>query len=239
MSTGDFPTLHSGLRSPLPKRALKEAADNLRAVLAVLVACGASAGGGQSATLRQLCGALSANAETAISSANLGAPLLACFNAAFSAGANLVSIGQVRKTIEGITPAFSLGVYVNAGCLQMALAIEAKCYAATALVSRQDVDNYLRRSADAFDPAEEYAADEQDQSVYQALIALHAAVSRDLNTRGRPLPQIVTFAYPEPKPALWIANRLYGDGSRADELIAENQPVHPLFVFSPGRALSA
>jgi hypothetical protein len=239
VSTGDFPTLRSGLRSPLPKRELAEAATNLRTVLDVLVKCGAAGGAGLSATLRQLCGSLSATAETAIGTANVGKPLLACFNAALAAGANLVSIGQVRKTIEGIAPAYQASIYVNAACLQMALGIEAKCYAAIDLVSRQDVDNYLKRSADAFDPAEEYAADEQDQAVYQALITLHAAVARDLNTRGRPLPKLVTFSYQQPKPALWIANRLYGDGSRADELIAENKPIHPLFVLSPGLALSA
>lgn len=238
MSTGDFPTLGTGLRSPLPKREIGEAAGNLRTVLAALVNSG-SVAGLTGATLRHLCGQLSANAETAISTANLGKPLSACFDAAYAAGATLTSIGQVRKTIEGILPAYSASIYVNAACLQMALAIEAKCYASADLVSRQDVDAYLKRSADAFEPAEEYAADEQDQAVYQALIKLHAAVARDLNTRGRPLPKMVTFSYPQSKPALWIASRLYADGARADELIAENKTIHPLFLTSPGQALSA
>ena len=39
--------------------------------------------------------------------------------------------------------------------------------------------------------------------------------------------------------SLTLGQRLYGDAGRADELVAENEIVHPLFASRAGRALSA
>jgi prophage DNA circulation protein len=72
-----------------------------------------------------------------------------------------------------------------------------------------------------------------------ALITLHGAVANDLSTRALPLPAIVTYTFPQRMPALWIAQRLYQDATRTGDLIAENNPVHPLFMPETGRALSA
>ena len=40
-------------------------------------------------------------------------------------------------------------------------------------------------------------------------------------------------------PALTLANRIYADAGRADELVAENKIIHPAFCPREGRALSA
>jgi prophage DNA circulation protein len=71
------------------------------------------------------------------------------------------------------------------------------------------------------------------------MLALHAAVTRDLTQRGRPLPRMVSYNTAASLPALALANRIYGDASRTDELIAENRAVHPLFMPAAGRALTA
>jgi prophage DNA circulation protein len=39
-------------------------------------------------------------------------------------------------------------------------------------------------------------------------------------------------------PALALSNRIYADGSRSEELIAENQTVHPAFMQRDIIALS-
>jgi prophage DNA circulation protein len=50
---------------------------------------------------------------------------------------------------------------------------------------------------------------------------------------------MVTYSFTTRMPSLWMVQRLYTDASRNDELIAENKPIHPLFMPSSGVALSA
>lgn len=69
-----------------------------------------------------------------------------------------------------------------------------------------------------------------DDDVYQALAALRAAASEDLLIRGGKLPRITRHTSPATLPALVIAHRLYGDASRADEIVARNKVRHPGFV---------
>ncbi len=69
-----------------------------------------------------------------------------------------------------------------------------------------------------------------DDDLYQALAALRAAVNEDLTIRGGKLPRITTYTPPTTLPALVIAHRLYGDASRADEIVARNNIRHPGFV---------
>jgi prophage DNA circulation protein len=52
------------------------------------------------------------------------------------------------------------------------------------------------------------------------------------------LPRMVSYQLPASLPALTVANLLYGDGARFDELIAENGTVHPAFMQRDLVALS-
>jgi len=67
-------------------------------------------------------------------------------------------------------------------------------------------------------------------SVYSALMDLRAAVVKDLSTRGADLSRIIQYTPACTEPALIIAHRLYGDATRADEIIARNKIKNPLFV---------
>lgn len=69
-----------------------------------------------------------------------------------------------------------------------------------------------------------------DDDLYQALAGLRAAVNEDLTIRGGKLPRITRYTPPTTMPALVIAHRLYGDASRADEIVARNNIRHPGFV---------
>jgi prophage DNA circulation protein len=73
------------------------------------------------------------------------------------------------------------------------------------------------------------AADGSDD-VTDALIGLHAAVVRDLNTRAAKLPRTRSFTPSATVPALVLAQRLYGDATRADDIAARNFVRHPGFV---------
>jgi prophage DNA circulation protein len=63
--------------------------------------------------------------------------------------------------------------------------------------------------------------------VAQSLVALRAAVVSDLRTRGAALPELTAYTPPATLPALVIAQRLYGDAKRADEIVLRNKVRHP------------
>lgn len=82
------------------------------------------------------------------------------------------------------------------------------------------------------------AADQGEDATYQALRTLRTAVVQDLTQRGATLATVTTVISPMPVPALVLAQRLYRDPSREDELITEAMPVHPLFMPTQFQALA-
>ena len=59
------------------------------------------------------------------------------------------------------------------------------------------------------------------------------------NSSWESLPRMVSYTVGAVMPALTLANRIYADAGRADELAAENKIIHPAFCPREGRALSA
>lgn len=66
-----------------------------------------------------------------------------------------------------------------------------------------------------------------DHDVYAALLQLRVAVSEDLRTRATALPEMTTYTPGVTLPALVIAQTLYGDATRADEIAVRNDVKHP------------
>ncbi|MFA6971627.1 MAG: DNA circularization N-terminal domain-containing protein [Gallionella sp.] len=73
-------------------------------------------------------------------------------------------------------------------------------------------------------------------AVYAVLASLKSAVVRDITVRGADLAQVVSYTPRTTLPALVVAHQLYGDATRADEIVARNHIRHPGFVPG-GRAL--
>jgi prophage DNA circulation protein len=71
------------------------------------------------------------------------------------------------------------------------------------------------------------------------VLKLHAAITMHLTETARPLPRMIAFQFNMTMPSVVLAQRLYADASRADELRAENKIVHPAFCPRQGLALSA
>ena len=63
--------------------------------------------------------------------------------------------------------------------------------------------------------------------VYSNLTAVRAAVVRDLDQRGAQLPLLRSYTLNQPLPALVVAQKLYGDAYRADEIVRRNKIAHP------------
>lgn len=192
----------------------------------------------EGANLRRACMALQGNARTLLQTATPGWPMLECFQAATAAGASSDDFARFRSFIEALAPVYGIGVIVRQMLLRMCLAEESRAVGKTTFKSRDQVEACMARMIGSFGETQDYAADNREPEVFQAMSALQATVARDLSVRARPLPKMVQFSYPKRPNALALANRLYGDASRADELIGENRPVHPAFMQPTGRALS-
>jgi hypothetical protein len=217
---------------------LNEAVADLGVMLKALAGVLVGAEGTDAANLYFAIGDLSANADSYLRTASLGAPLLNVFDLAFAAGATIGTLETVRTELTALTPTGLPAIaVVNAG-IRMALAEEVKVLAATEFTSSQDVQAALAQINDGFDSAIEYAADNRDPTCYQALIAAHAAAVRDLTTRALSLPSIITYAFGRVMTSHALANRLYGDASRCDELRLENKIIDPHFMGITGTALS-
>ena len=96
-----------------------------------------------------------------------------------------------------------------------------------ALATAELLQDALDKQMAAADPV---TGSPVEDGVYQALAALHAAVSSDLLERGARLPELVSYTPRATLPALVVAHRLYGDARRAEEITNRNRIRHPGFV---------
>lgn len=85
----------------------------------------------------------------------------------------------------------------------------------------------------------EIAANAGDDQSFRALRAIRSAIVEDLRARGATLPQIKRFQPGASLPSLTLAQRYYRDSTRADQLVTQVQPVHPLFFPAAYSALAA
>jgi len=216
------------------------ALDLIGAVLdAILAFCGARDLVAAGADLDAAVGDLRANAPRLLRQAALFSPLAACFSLAQQTGLTVDAVERLRVTIAGLAASDARSVLIRARALAFCCIQEARITAATAFASRTEIDRVLALVAGAFDVSQNAAADAGDAASYRALVGLRALMVRDLTQRSRPLPRLVTYTFGRGRSSLTLAQRLYGDAGRADELVAENEIVHPLFAPRAGRALSA
>ena len=97
-------------------------------------------------------------------------------------------------------------------------------------LSSTDANNIISVVTPILDYEIEFCGVVGNDATFNQLRLLKAAVVSDLQTRGSTLPELITITRPISLPAEVIANQLYGDGSRADELVMRNNPVNPLFM---------
>lgn len=71
-----------------------------------------------------------------------------------------------------------------------------------------------------------------DDASFDALRKLRTAAVADITARGADLARLVRYTPGATMPALLLAQRLYADGAKADDVLARNQVriAHPLFV---------
>ena len=191
------------------------------------------------ADFRTACQDLIVKAQIYIGSDTAGPPLASCFSLAASCGATQAQLASVRDLMLSESPVTVGAVMIQQSIIEMCLATEGRVIADMTFTSRQDVEALRDQMNSTFGPVEEIAADEMDQMTYRAVVELHAAIIQHLVVTARPLPRMVQFQFVRVMPTLTMANRLYADAKRADELRQENKVVHPAFMLPTGVALSA
>lgn len=83
-----------------------------------------------------------------------------------------------------------------------------------------------------------YAGQTNETDIFEYFNNAIAEISLDIQTRGYGLPDITTYTTKTSLPPCVIAQQLYGDGTRDDELIMRNAPIRPLFMDLTNEVLS-
>lgn len=115
-------------------------------------------------------------------------------------------------------------------CLYATLAELAKAAAAYNFTSYNQAAAVSSQVAAALSAGILVAGDAGADEVCQALRVLRAAVVQYLADIGAVLAPLRTVMFRSPLPALTIAQRLYQDGKRSDELMRNARPWHPAFM---------
>ncbi|HAT1603276.1 TPA: DNA circularization protein [Raoultella ornithinolytica] len=96
--------------------------------------------------------------------------------------------------------------------------------------SRDEAEQITRRVAEQLDAALLVAGDRADDDLYSGLLQVRTSFLDTMATRSAGLSELMQFNSAQPLPALTLANRLYQDAERADELIQESNVPHPAFM---------
>lgn len=96
--------------------------------------------------------------------------------------------------------------------------------------SRDEAEQITRRVADQLDAALLVAGDRADDGLYGELLLVRSSFLENMSAISSGLSGLMLFNSAQPLPALTLANRLYQDASRSDELIQESSVPHPAFM---------
>lgn len=96
--------------------------------------------------------------------------------------------------------------------------------------SRDEAEDITRRVATQLDTALILAGDRGDDELYNALMQVRVSFLSAMELISAGLSELMQINTASPLPALVLANRLYQDGSRANELIQEANVPHPAFM---------
>jgi len=150
----------------------------------------------------------------------------ALFNAGETESESAAAPADARQQAQAQTAAVNL---IRRGAAVAA----AKASAQWSYDTRQDAQDTMDKIGQGLtEPLE--TSETLSPDTAQRLVLLRAAVVDDLRQRGAALPELTVYETRRAMPALVIAQRLYGDATRADEIVTRNRVRHPGAV--PGGA---
>lgn len=237
--SGDFSRFFGGRNNGIKKKATATST----ATVASLIAKGSSSRSSVSSASSALSSSAGNPEETAIAAQVIAAAVL---NSSVDPadGIRLLSdlsgfsmptvslsspIGVAVKTVQNATA----DLFRRAAVVAMA-----RASATYQPYSADDAASLRARICDALDEEIQIAGDQGEDDTFNTLRTLRAAVAKDLTERGAGLPSIVTIQVGRPMPSLALAQRLYRDSGRSDELITQADCIHPAFMPTSFKALS-
>lgn len=143
-------------------------------------------------------------------------------------------------SVTGIPQAGSVGadqtalLYRRAAVAQMAIAVSSYQPA-----SSDEATTIRGQLLDVIDAAILEAGNAGDDDVYASLITLKTASIQDLAAKSTGLPSMINYSFQATLPAVVLAQRLYQDSTRADELAQSADAIHPAFMPRTFKALSS
>lgn len=207
---------------------IREAVEIIDRMLAALMT-GMPMTGSSGSDLRRIVGKLKAGSEDSIKAATIGTDLQTCFDAALAAGATLTNMDNVRIAMLNETPRYYIGAAVASTAIVFTLVEQTRMITAMTFVSRADASMVMDKMIEIFDTAKLAMSNMMTGLNYEYTVALCASLIQHLAASERQLPRIVDYTLPVNLPSLTIANFLYADATRSDEIINENKVVHPAF----------
>ncbi|EHJ8971183.1 DNA circularization protein [Salmonella enterica] len=132
-------------------------------------------------------------------------------------------------------------VAARAVALIVVMSAAAMAYVAMSIIpsSQEDAWRIQQRVCDALDSAMIQSGDLSDDNVYNVMRSLYNVFTDGFSLKGTALSNLAIYSFPRPLPALTLAERIWQDAGRADELIQSVQPVHPAFMPVRFKALSS
>lgn len=198
-----------------------------------------SAKGAQAAQLRLQVGQVQSNGLAYLQNKTFGTMLYNCFVTARTLPITADLVAMVREQISQEAPTGPIATLVVETAILYCLTTECIFITQMTFASRNDVQLMMTRMTNAFNAARDQAADRMDSATYQNLTYLAGSIINHLNQTALTLPRLVQFSFQTSYPALTMANLIYQDTSRWEQLVSENDTVHPLFMQRQIVGLSA
>lgn len=146
----------------------------------------------------------------------------------------LMTFGSTLPTITGSTPTLAAEAQNQTTVVQLvqsaAAAAAVNVVADMVFTSYDDAANVRDTLAAQIDTVALAIADTGDDRLADSVDALRLAMIQDVTARGASLARLYSYTPVTTEPAVVIAQRLYGDATRADEIVARNAIQHPGFV---------
>ncbi|MDA6077492.1 hypothetical protein O0544_17610 [Edwardsiella anguillarum] len=96
--------------------------------------------------------------------------------------------------------------------------------------SRDEAEAITQRVSVQLDTALILTGDRAEDGMYGGLFAVRSSFLATMSDRASGLSELIQVTMAQPLPALTLANRLYQDAIRADELVQEVRVPHPAFM---------
>ena len=179
---------------------------------------------------RRLVTTLRSDPAAAIRGDTLGTDLQNIYAAADAADCTYAGIEAARGYLMSQTGSTSAWVQaVLNSALVMTLGEECTLVTRMTFPSQGEVQTMILHMRDAFEQATELGIDELDVTVYRTINAMGGAIMNYLARVELQLPRYMAYRAAAPWPSLYLAQRIYADPTRADQIEAENGVVHPAF----------